>query len=91
MHAPDNPHSSSRRLERNNQVIRQWELLLALAAHPQTVVELSQRLSTTVRTIYRDLDALQAARFALYNERHSDGAVRWHVLDVIAVPARRAA
>jgi predicted DNA-binding transcriptional regulator YafY len=81
----------ARYTERNRQVVRQWEVLLALQEAPLDVATLASRLGTTVRTIYRDLDALQAARFALYSERHGDGLVRWHLLGRNVAPERMAA
>ena len=87
----DSTRLPSRVHERNAQVVRQWEILITLQAGSRTVPELAQQFATTRRTIYRDLDALQAARFALYNERHADGAIRWHLLGGNSIPARRAA
>jgi predicted DNA-binding transcriptional regulator YafY len=81
----------ARYIERNKQVIRQWELLRALEEAPRTRPELAALLGTTVRTVHRDLDALQAARFPLYSERHDDGHVRWHLLGTRPAPARRVA
>ncbi len=79
--------------ERNRQVVRQWEVLRRLEAGPATVDELAAGVGdarVTVRTIYRDLDALQAARFPLVNERHADGRVRWHLLTTGLTPGRAA-
>jgi predicted DNA-binding transcriptional regulator YafY len=81
----------ARHTERNRQVIRQWDVLLALQEAPRTVGELAASLGVTVRTVYRDLDALQAARFALYTDNTEDGAVRWRLMGRNRAPARRAA
>ena len=67
-------------MPRNSQVVRQWSLLQTLKDAPRTVPELAQALDTTSRTVYRDLEALQALPFAFYTERHDDGAIRWHLL-----------
>ena len=67
-------------MPRNSQVVRQWFLLQTLQSAPKTVPELARDLGTTPRTVYRDLEALQALPFAFYTERHDDGATRWHLL-----------
>lgn len=79
--------------ERNQQVIRQWEVLRRLEAGPSTVDELAAGVGdhgTTRRTIYRDLDALQAARFPIVRERHEDNRVRWRLLTKGLRPRRTA-
>ena len=45
----------------------------------------------TVRTVYRDLHALEAAGFPLYTDRDDDGLVRWRLLRKGVTPARSAA
>lgn len=78
---------------RNRQVIRQWRVLRLLEQRPRTLAELAAAVGErggTTRTIRRDLEALEAAGFPLYNERHEDGAVRWHALQRVA-PERRSA
>lgn len=67
-------------MPRNSQVIRQWSILQALTNAPRTVPELARDLRTTKRTVYRDLEALQAWPFPLFTERHDDGMTRWHLL-----------
>jgi len=66
---------------RNQEVIRQWRLLHALESsrHGATIDSLSSELEVTTRTIRRDLEALQEAGFALYDERDEQGRVRWRI------------
>ncbi len=63
---------------RNSEVIRQWNLLRALEAarHGVTVTQLSRELEVTTRTIWRDMEALQAVGFPLFNEKE-DRETRW--------------
>ena len=48
---------------RGDQLARQWRIIRAIEASPNglTVTEIAQREETGIRTIYRDLEALQAA------------------------------
>ncbi len=75
---------------RGDQLARQWRLIRAIKANPNglTVAEIAQREETGIRTIYRDLEALQAGGFPLYTER-VDGANRWAFVDTFKfkVPA----
>ena len=50
---------------RGDQLARQWRIIRAIEASPNglTVTEIAQREETGIRTIYRDLEALQAAGF----------------------------
>jgi predicted DNA-binding transcriptional regulator YafY len=61
-------------MPRGDQLSRQWRLI-QLIDRPQgiTVDDASRELACTVRTIWRDLDALQKAGFPLYTERAADG------------------
>jgi proteasome accessory factor B len=53
---------------RNEEVIRQWRLLRQLAASKtSTIPDLAAELDVTTRTIRRDLNALQAAGFPIYD------------------------
>jgi predicted DNA-binding transcriptional regulator YafY len=67
---------------RGDQLARQWRIIRAIEASPNglTVAEIAQREETGIRTIYRDLEALQAAGFPLYTER-VNGANRWAFVD----------
>jgi predicted DNA-binding transcriptional regulator YafY len=61
-------------MPRGDQLSRQWRLL-QMIDRPQgvTVDDASRELECTIRTIWRDLDALQKAGFPLYTERAADG------------------
>ena len=80
--------------ERNRQVIRQWEILRLLEEQPSSAMQLVGAVgdaSVTIRTIFRDLEGLQAAGFPLYAEQDDDGVARWRTLTKGLIPARRAA
>ena len=68
-------------MPRNQEVIRQWKMLHALAAsrHGTTIPALADELNVTTRTIRRDLTALQEAGFPLFDERDEDRGVRWRL------------
>ena len=68
-------------MPRNQEVIRQWRLLHALESsrHGATIDSLASELEVTTRTIRRDLEALQEAGFALYDERDEQGRVHWRI------------
>ena len=68
-------------MPRNQEVIRQWKVLHALASsrHGATIDALAGDLEVTTRTIRRDLAALQEAGFSLYDERDEDGRVQWRL------------
>jgi proteasome accessory factor B len=64
-------------MPRNAEVIRQWTILRDLEASRRlTIDDLAQRTGVTTRTIRRDLDALQAAGFPLFDEVH-EGKKYW--------------
>ena len=64
-------------MPRNAEVIRQWSILRDLEASRRlTIDDLAQRTGVTTRTIRRDLEALQAAGFPLFDELH-DGKKYW--------------
>ena len=72
-------------MSRNDQVVRQWLLLRQLeTARGATLQELAANLpddySKHLRTLRRDLDALEAAGFPLLTER-IDGQTRWKLID----------
>ncbi|MBZ0274397.1 transcriptional regulator [bacterium] len=68
---------------RNEQLVRQWNILMKLAAHRKvgvTVAELVEEHGVARRTIERDLEALGAAGFPL-GVIHQEGAVKyWSVI-----------
>jgi proteasome accessory factor B len=62
---------------RNAEVIRQWSILRDLeSARRLTIDDLAERTGVSTRTIRRDLEALQAAGFPLYDDLH-DGKRYW--------------
>ncbi len=67
---------------RGDQLARQWRVIRAIEASNTglTVAEIAEREETGIRTIYRDLDALQSAGFPLYTEK-VDKANRWTFVD----------
>jgi hypothetical protein len=67
---------------RGDQLARQWRIIRAIEASPNglTVTEIAQREEPGIRTVYRDLEALQAAGFPLYTER-VERASRWAFTD----------
>ncbi|HJZ75995.1 MAG TPA: WYL domain-containing protein [Vicinamibacterales bacterium] len=69
-------------MPRNAEVIRQWTILREIehARGGVTIDELAGLGEVTTRTIRRDLEALQAAGFPLYDDRSADdGKTRWRV------------
>ena len=67
---------------RGDQLGRQWRIIRAIEASPNelAVTEIAQREETGIRSIYRDLEALQAAGFPLYTER-AERSNRWTFID----------
>ena len=64
-------------MARNGEMIRQWRLLREIeASSGVTIRQMAEVAGVTTRTIRRDLDALQEAGFALYDESY-DGQKRW--------------
>jgi predicted DNA-binding transcriptional regulator YafY len=58
---------------RNQEVIRQWSILRDLeSSRRMTIDELAERTGVSTRTIRRDLEALQAAGFPLFDETHDN-------------------
>ncbi|HYT67964.1 MAG TPA: WYL domain-containing protein [Vicinamibacterales bacterium] len=56
-------------MPRNAEVIRQWSILRDLeASRRMTIDDLAERTGVTTRTIRRDLEALQASGFPLFDE-----------------------
>ena len=68
---------------RGDQLSRQWRVIRAIEGSPNglTVAEIAKREETGIRSIYRDLEALQSAGFPLYTER-VDKANRCAFIDI---------
>lgn len=64
---------------RNAEVIRQWQILKAIEASRTgvTIHDLAEHAGVTTRTIRRDLQALQEAGFALFDEGGEHDTKRW--------------
>lgn len=64
---------------RNAEVIRQWQILRAIESSRTgaTIHQLSRDTGVTTRTIRRDLQALQEAGFALFDEGEGNETKRW--------------
>ncbi|HSM75201.1 MAG TPA: transcriptional regulator [Desulfobacterales bacterium] len=69
-------------MARGDQLGRQWQIIQHLIRVRGGVgaAELARRLDCHVRTIYRDLEALQVGGFPIYNDRR-DGRNRWALLE----------
>ena len=66
---------------RNAEVIRQWQILREIESHRTgvTIHELAKHAGVTTRTIRRDLQALQEAGFAIYDEGEENETKRWRL------------
>lgn len=64
---------------RNAEVIRQWQILREIESRRGgvTIHELSRHTGVSTRTIRRDLQALQEAGFAVYDEGETNETKRW--------------
>jgi predicted DNA-binding transcriptional regulator YafY len=69
-------------MARGDQLARQWRIIQTLVSskYGKTVAELGREENCTLRTIYRDLEALQEAGFPIFQERE-DGKSIWAVVD----------
>ena len=69
-------------MARGNQLSRQWKIIQALtnARQGKSATQLAGELDCHSRTVYRDLEALQAAGFPLFTERR-EGKTYWTMLD----------
>lgn len=66
---------------RNAEVIRQWQVLREVEARRTgvTIHELAKQVKVSTRTIRRDLQALQEAGFAVYDEGEENETKRWRL------------
>jgi len=64
---------------RNAEVIRQWQILREVETRRAgvTIHELAELVNVSTRTIRRDLQALQEAGFAVYDEGEENETKRW--------------
>ncbi len=69
-------------MARGDQLARQWRIIQTLITSRlgKSVTDLAADLHCHTRTVYRDLEALQAAGFPVYTER-ADGKNLWCLLD----------
>ncbi|MEJ2285095.1 MAG: WYL domain-containing protein [Desulfobacterales bacterium] len=69
-------------MARGDQLARQWKIIQSLISSRQgkSVSDMAQALHCHRRTVYRDLEALQAAGFPVYTDR-VEGRNRWSLLD----------
>ncbi len=66
--------------KRHTEIVRQWNILRAVgSAADVTIDKLASEHGVSTRTIRRDLDALQAAGFPLYDEPSPGGPSRWRL------------
>ncbi len=66
--------------KRHTEIVRQWNILRAIgSAADVTINSLAAEHAVSTRTIRRDLDALQAAGFPLYDEPSPGGPNRWRL------------
>ena len=69
---------------RNRALIRTWQILQLLEHRGYTLRELADSFGVCTRTIRRDLEALQAAGFAIYDQAEAEingGEGRWRILN----------
>jgi predicted DNA-binding transcriptional regulator YafY len=66
---------------RNAEVIRQWQILREIETRRGgvTIHELAAQVHVSTRTIRRDLQALQEAGFAVYDEGEDNETKRWRL------------
>jgi predicted DNA-binding transcriptional regulator YafY len=69
-------------MARGDQLARQWKIIQSLISSRQgkSVPAMAEALGCHRRTVYRDLEALQAAGFPVYTNR-VDGRNHWSLLD----------
>jgi predicted DNA-binding transcriptional regulator YafY len=69
-------------MARGDQLSRQWKMIHTLIAstYGRTVAELAEELGCTTRTVYRDLEALQAGGFPITTETRENRSY-WIILN----------
>ncbi|MFH0799877.1 MAG: transcriptional regulator [Pseudomonadota bacterium] len=69
-------------MPRGDQISRQWQILRILEARRMgvTVPDLAKELDSQVRTIYRDMEALELAGFPFSTDKE-DGVERWFFVE----------
>lgn len=69
-------------MARGDQLGRQWHLIqtLIVARTGKSVADLANDLACHPRTVYRDLEALEAAGFPVYTQK-KNGRNYWYILD----------
>lgn len=69
---------------RNDQLIRQWEILWSLVGPPgRTIKAMADEHGVNTRTIHRDLEALEVAGYPLVDEEDltsPSGEKRWRLI-----------
>jgi predicted DNA-binding transcriptional regulator YafY len=67
---------------RGTQMARQWKIIRLMESHKYGISgnELAVELDTPLRTIYRDLEAIQEAGFPLYTDKDGKNSV-WKMVD----------
>jgi predicted DNA-binding transcriptional regulator YafY len=71
-------------MARGDQLARQWKIIQTLITSRQgkSAADLADEIECHPRTLYRDLEALQAAGFPIYTER-TEGKNLWSLLDTL--------
>ena len=71
-------------MARGDQLARQWRIVQTMITSRmgKSAADLARELGCHPRTVYRDLDALQAAGFPIYTEK-VNGKSLWSFLDTI--------
>jgi predicted DNA-binding transcriptional regulator YafY len=71
-------------MARGDQLSRQWKIIQTLISSRmgKSAADLAEALGCHPRTLYRDLEALQAAGFPIYTER-VEGKNLWSLLDTV--------
>ena len=69
-------------MARGDRLARQWKIFqkLVTSRNGKSVRDLAENLDCHRRTVYRDLEALEAAGFPIYTE-NVDGKNRWFLMD----------